>query len=149
MTKEQKAEISHIKKAIDQIDSINKGLIKTKPAEIFLDELYCWGHTWIWERYKKLPKNYASLKEDLLVSINSLKDKTIQGTHLGRDCYKIRLGISSKGKGKSGGARIIAYIAFHKEKVFLLSIYDKSEKETLTIEEIRSLIDAISFKNLN
>ncbi len=32
-------EISHIKKAIDQVDSINKGLIKTKPAEVFLDEI--------------------------------------------------------------------------------------------------------------
>jgi hypothetical protein len=39
LTKEQKAEIGHIKKAIDQIDSINKGLIKTKSAEVFLDEL--------------------------------------------------------------------------------------------------------------
>jgi mRNA-degrading endonuclease RelE of RelBE toxin-antitoxin system len=99
--------------------------------------------------FKKLLKKYDSLKEDLLILIHSLKENPTQGTYLGRDCYKIRLAISSKGKGKSGGARIITFIAFNKEKVFLLAIYDKPEKETLTVDEIRSLVNAISIENLN
>jgi hypothetical protein len=32
------------------------------------------------------------------------------GTPIGNDCYKIRMTISSKGKGKSGGARVITHV---------------------------------------
>lgn len=47
-------------------------------------------------------------------------------------CYKIRLAIASKGKGKSGGARVIANLVIEDDAVYLLTIYDKSEKSNLT-----------------
>lgn len=58
-------------------------------------------------------------------------------------CYKIRLGIRSKGKGKSGGARVITYFYYVDETVFLLTIYDKSDKNDLTDDELLELLKGI------
>lgn len=63
-----------------------------------------------------------------------------QGTPLGKNCYKIRLAIESKGKGKSGGARIITAVFSVQEKVVLLSIYDKADKENITDKELTFLL---------
>ncbi len=52
-------------------------------------------------------KKYPSLKSDLFKLIKQLEANPLIGTLLGKDFYKIRLSISSKGKGKSGGARVI------------------------------------------
>ena len=46
------------------------------------------------------------------------------------------MAITSKGKGKSGGARIITYIVNAEKEILLVSIYDKSEKETISNKEI-------------
>lgn len=56
---------------------------------------------------KKLSKKYPSLKFEYLNLVQSLEVNPNQGTPIGRKCFKIRLAIASKGKGKSGGARII------------------------------------------
>jgi len=72
-----------------------------------------------------------------------LEENPIQGTSLGRNCYKIRLSIASKGKGKSGGARIITNIVIADETVYLLSIYDKSDKENLTDKELIELLEFV------
>ncbi|WP_248282078.1 type II toxin-antitoxin system RelE/ParE family toxin [Mucilaginibacter robiniae] len=53
---------------------------------------------------------------------------------------KVRLAISSKGKGKSGGARVITNFAITDHTVYLLSIYDKAEKESLSNEELADLL---------
>ena len=89
---------------------------------------------------KNLAKKYLSLKSDLTVLFESLEENPIQGTSLGKNCYKIRLAISSKGKGKSKGARIITHIFIAEETVYLLSIYDKSVKENLTDKELDDLL---------
>ncbi len=86
---------------------------------------------------KRLAKKYPSLKNDLGKLIDSLSFDPIQGDALGNNFYKIRLAIASKGKGKSGGARIITYIKIIESKVFLTSIYDKSEKATITEKELQ------------
>ena len=52
---------------------------------------------------KRLSKKYPSLKAEYLQLIESLEQNPEQGTNLGNNCYKIRLSIASKGKGKSGG----------------------------------------------
>lgn len=57
---------------------------------------------------KRLAKKYPSLKSDFLSLLTSLKEDPSQGTSLGNECYKIRLAITSKGKGKSEGARVIS-----------------------------------------
>jgi mRNA-degrading endonuclease RelE of RelBE toxin-antitoxin system len=92
---------------------------------------------------KRLVKKYASLKSDLLILVNDLKENPKQGTAIGKSCFKIRISISSKGQGKSGGARIIANIVVTESTVYLLSIYDKSEKENLTDKELVELLKAI------
>ncbi len=58
------------------------------------------------------------------------------GTPLGHDCFKIRMAITAKGKGKSGGARVITHVQVTKEHIFLLSIYDKSEAENIADKEL-------------
>ncbi|HNH67073.1 MAG TPA: type II toxin-antitoxin system RelE/ParE family toxin [Bacteroidia bacterium] len=89
---------------------------------------------------KKLAKKYHSLKTDLAVLFESLEENPTQGTSLGRNCYKIRLAISSKGKGKSGGARLITNFVIADDTIYLLSIYDKSDKENLTDKELDELL---------
>jgi mRNA-degrading endonuclease RelE of RelBE toxin-antitoxin system len=51
--------------------------------------------------------------------------------------------ISSKGKGKSGGARLITNFVIADETVYLLSIYDKSDKENLTDKELDELLGEV------
>ena len=81
---------------------------------------------------KRLSKKYPSLKQEFFELIESLEKNPEQGTNLGNNCYKIRVSIESKGKGKSGGARVITNIIIAEKTVYLLSIYDKSDKENLT-----------------
>lgn len=73
-----------------------------------------------------------------------LKEDPEKGTSIGHNCYKIRLAIASKGKGKSGGARVITHVFFKDNSVYMLSIYDKSDIENLTDKEILELIKLIS-----
>jgi mRNA-degrading endonuclease RelE of RelBE toxin-antitoxin system len=92
---------------------------------------------------KRLIKKYVSLRTELLELVQELKENPEQGTAIGKSCFKIRISIASKGKGKSGGARIIANIVITDATVYLLSIYDKSEKENLTDKELDELLKAI------
>jgi mRNA-degrading endonuclease RelE of RelBE toxin-antitoxin system len=92
---------------------------------------------------KRLIKKYPSLKNEMFELVQSLKTEPFQGTSIGKNCYKIRLAIVSKGKGKSGGARIITNIVVSEHNVYLLSIYDKSEKANLTDDELNSLLQNV------
>jgi mRNA-degrading endonuclease RelE of RelBE toxin-antitoxin system len=92
---------------------------------------------------KRLIKKFPSLQSELALLIEALEQNPTQGTEIGNNCYKIRLAISSKGKGKSGGARIISHVYFKGAKVFLLSIYDKSEQAEINDAEILSLIGSL------
>ncbi len=89
---------------------------------------------------KRLAKRYKSFPEDLQKLVDELKENATLGTSLGGNLYKIRLAISSKNKGKSGGARVISYIYQTAETVYLLSIYDKADTETITDTELKNLI---------
>ena len=92
---------------------------------------------------KRLSKKYPSLKNEILNLIELLEDNPIIGDPLGHDCYKIRLAIESKGKGKSGGARVITNVYVSAKEVYLLSIYDKSEKQNLNSSELVNLLKEI------
>lgn len=92
------------------------------------------------KRAKKLAAKYPSLKKELLTLINELQENPKAGTPIGNSCYKIRLAISSKGKGKSGGARVITNVYVLNKTVYLLSIYDKSEKENISDAELETLL---------
>ena len=92
---------------------------------------------------KHLLKKYPSLKQELAVLIDSLADEPKQGKPLGHDCYKIRLAIGSKVKGKSGGARVITHLHITNTIIFLITIYDKSEQDSISDKEILSFIKDI------
>ena len=91
---------------------------------------------------KRLLKKHPSLKDDLIATRQQLLLNPSLGIPLGYNCYKIRLAIKSKGRGKSRGARIITHlvVSVEEEQIFLLSIYDKSEFETITDKDLRRLI---------
>lgn len=65
------------------------------------------------------------------------------GTALGHEAYKIRVSIKSKGKGKSGGARVISYIITPQKEVYLLTIYDKAEFDSINDKILRRIIETI------
>ena len=92
---------------------------------------------------KRLSKKYPSLKSDFSLLLTSLKNDPSQGISLGSDCYKIRLAISSKGKGKSGGARVLTCFKIVHGTVYLLTIFDKSEKENIPDKELSELLKFI------
>jgi mRNA-degrading endonuclease RelE of RelBE toxin-antitoxin system len=91
---------------------------------------------------KGLAKKHPSLKKDITLLIDQLKNNPFSGTSLGKDCYKVRLAITSKGKGKSGGARVITCVKVIQNNIFLLKLYDKSEKETVDDKELLMLLEA-------
>ncbi len=90
--------------------------------------------------FKRLYKKYPSLKSDLQELISILEEKPDSGTALGHNIYKIRMAISSKGKGKSGGARVITFLITDDREVYLVYIYDKSQLENLSKEQILELL---------
>ena len=92
---------------------------------------------------RRLVKKYPTLKEEIGTLVEKLEKNPTLGTPLGHQCYKIRLAIASKGKGKSGGARVITYFVSDDSIVYLLSIYDKSEQITLTDGELTELLAAV------
>jgi len=89
---------------------------------------------------KDIGKKHRSLKADIDTLIGSLEQNPLQGEPLGKDCYKVRMAITSKGKGKSGGSRVITCVKVVDQNVYLLSIYDKSEKENISDKELDMLL---------
>jgi len=88
---------------------------------------------------RRLAKKYPSLKADLAKLITSLEVSPQQGTPLGNDFYKVRLAIASKKKGKSGGARVITCVKIIQSTVFLAAIYDKSDRASISDDELKLL----------
>jgi len=89
---------------------------------------------------KRLAKKYPSIKSDFKALKETLEENPRQGEPLGRDCYKMRMAIASKGKGKSGGSRVISCVKIVAGSVFLLSIYDKGDKESISDKELDNLL---------
>lgn len=92
---------------------------------------------------KRLSKRYASLKEDLKELRNELEQNPLSGTDLGGGLRKIRMRITSKGKGKSGGARVITFtviVAVDETEINLLYIYDKAERSNISSKELEELL---------
>src|ERR1700733_7370326 len=92
---------------------------------------------------KRLTKKYPSLKNEYTELVKNLKNTPQQGTALGGSCFKVRLAIASKGKGKSGGARVITYLQISETVVYLLTIFDKNEKENIAPNELQELLNYI------
>ena len=92
---------------------------------------------------KRLSKKYPSFKSDLGDFISSLQDNPVRGVELYKGIRKIRLSIKSKGKGKSGGARVITFNALVDSKlgsVVLLLLYDKEETSTVKLSAVKQMV---------
>jgi mRNA-degrading endonuclease RelE of RelBE toxin-antitoxin system len=92
---------------------------------------------------KRLIRKFPSLKEELRELNTTLSENPETGKPLGKDTYKIRIAIKSKGKGKSGGARVITYLVTENKEVYLLLIYDKSEFDNVDDKILQQIIDGI------
>jgi len=88
---------------------------------------------------KKLSKKFKLLKSDLKQAVNEIESKSDIGTHLGFNLFKKRVKNSSIPTGKSGGFRVIIYQQI-KEKFVFISIYSKTDKESLSDDELISIL---------
>lgn len=106
--------------------------------------------------FKKLYRKYRSLLDDFDALEEKLRENPHLGTALGNNAYKIRLAVKSKGKGKSGGLRVVTYVELdivilenegneedEHYDVYLLLIYDKSDTENVKKSEILQMIKNI------
>jgi len=93
-------------------------------------------------QFRRLRKKYQSLTDDLEDCQKELIKNPLQGSDLGGGVRKIRMAIASKGKGKSGGARVLTLTVLVSDDadVTLLTIYDKGEIENVSDEYIKWLI---------
>lgn len=92
---------------------------------------------------KRLAKRYRSIKQDYANLLESLHENPLQGVDLGKNLRKVRMAITAKGKGKSGGARVITFtvvITQTDAEIMLLTIYDKSEKDNITDTELLEIL---------
>ena len=94
--------------------------------------------------FKRLSKRHRSLNKDLAKLIEQLRENPLLGTSLGHNMRKIRLPISSKQRGKSGGARVITYVVTIEvaSKVLLLTIYDKADRSSISERDLYDLLKA-------
>lgn len=93
---------------------------------------------------KALRKKYSSFESDYDTFLDELEKNPFSGESLGKHTFKNRMAISSKGKGKSGGARVITYNLQKQSEdevlITLMTIYDKSEIDSVSDAYLRSLI---------
>ena len=92
---------------------------------------------------KRLAKHYSSMKDDYRDFLDSLRKSPLQGEPLGKHLRKVRFPITSKAKGKRGGARVITHtvlIETDSADITLVTIYDKSDQANITDKELKKLM---------
>ena len=90
--------------------------------------------------YKRLKKRHKSLQQDFEQLLSSLLQNPIQGVELDGGVRKVRMAITSKGRGKSGGARVIIRMRVVADELQLLYIYDKADYENVSEDFLRDVI---------
>lgn len=97
---------------------------------------------------KPLAKKFTTLKQSVEVLIEALIENPYLGEHYGNNIFKVRLADKSKGRGKSGGFRVMYYHLKVSEKgidILLMTIFDKSEKSTVKkLEAVKILKDILT-----
>nr|WP_302335431.1 addiction module toxin RelE [uncultured Prevotella sp.] len=97
---------------------------------------------------KRLAKKYPSFKQDYKDFLLSIKNNPLQGDEITKNIRKIRMAIKAKGKGKSGGARVITFNIITDIKnghvVFLL-LYDKEDASTVKVNVVKQLVRDMGF----
>lgn len=101
-------------------------------------------------QFRRLAKKYQSLSDDFITFKKEIEDDPFQGSDLGSGTRKVRMAIASKGKGKSGGARVVTLNIAQKGvdclEVTLLTIYDKGEISSVSSKYIKWLVAQIKDK---
>ena len=90
--------------------------------------------------FKRLKKRHKSLQQDFEHLLASLLQDPMQGVELDGGARKLRLAITSKGRGKSGGARVIIRVRIVEDELQLLYIYDKSDYENVSDTFLRDIM---------
>ena len=90
--------------------------------------------------YKRLKKRHKSLEADFERLLLSLQENPYQGVEILDDIRKIRMNITSKGRGKSGGARVIIRVRIVMDELQLLYIYDKADFENVSDSYVRDIL---------
>ena len=82
--------------------------------------------------------------DDFAGFLSGIKENPYQGVDLGGGKRKIRMAVASKGKGKSGGVRVITFnVELIDDKcvvVNLLTVYDKQEISNVSDKYINQII---------
>ncbi len=102
------------------------------------------------KEFKKISKKHKSLISDFSLLLDELKENPDKGIHLGENVRKVRLKITSKNTGKSGGARIIfedVFVCINDRNLLFITIYDKSEKGDISDKEIKQILKMHYGKN--
>ena len=92
---------------------------------------------------KQLAKRYPSMKQDYRNFLDTLRQSPLMGEPLDKHLRKVRFPITSKGKGKSGGARVITHVVIIETDgtdITLVTIYDKSDQDSISDKELRLLM---------
>lgn len=95
---------------------------------------------------KRLLKKHKSLTDDLAELQRLLLANPFIGTDLGGGKRKIRLKITSKDKGKSGGLRVITFNVLQTNdglSVYLITLYDKSEYASVSDRYVDQIIKCL------
>lgn len=98
---------------------------------------------------KRLAKRHRSMADDYAVFLNSLQANPFQGVELSPGIRKIRMAISSKGRGKAGSARVItanAFVAENEGRIALLTIYDKADASSVNMNVIKQMARELGFE---
>ena len=90
--------------------------------------------------FKRLKKRHKSLQQDFERLLASLLQNPMQGVELDGGVRKVRLAITSKGRGKSGGARVIIRVRIVADELQLLYIYDKADFENVNDTFLRDVM---------
>ncbi len=97
-------------------------------------------------KYKRLAKKFPSLGIELVNLEKDLINNPKLGESLGADLYKIRLPAKDKGKGKSGGFRVITYLVKefqNSHEIYLITIFDKSEEVSISKSLLLKIVKSI------
>ena len=90
---------------------------------------------------QRLVKKFPLIKGDFLELSKQLKKDPITGNDsLGKNCYKVRMKITGKPKGQSGGARVIIEVKIVDKKVYVLSVYDKGNQGNVFDKELENFL---------
>ena len=90
--------------------------------------------------YKRLKKKHKSLDADFEALLMSLQENPRQGVEIHDDIWKIRMNITSKGRGKSGGDRVIIRVRIVQDELQLIYIYDKADFENVSDAYLRDIL---------